>query len=121
MEIFSWTKSVYFRFYILCENFSKIGQIIKKIPNFVNDPLFVNSKWSNTKILNIIIVRFLQDNFTWKCTIDKAFQVPFHSKQRIFSEKNHPQKQKFSSSEKRDLKKKKKKKKTLSAWLFMLH
>ena len=28
-----------FRFYILCENFSKIGPMIKKIPNFVNDPL----------------------------------------------------------------------------------
>ena len=28
-----------FRFYILCNNFSKIGPIIKKIPNFVNDPL----------------------------------------------------------------------------------
>ena len=30
-----------FRFYILSENFSKIGPIIKKIQNFVNDPL----KW----------------------------------------------------------------------------
>ena len=40
MEKFSRTKSVFFfRFYILCENFSKIGPIIKKIPNFVNDPL----------------------------------------------------------------------------------
>ena len=28
-----------FRFCILCDNFSKIGPIIKKIPNFVNDPL----------------------------------------------------------------------------------
>ena len=40
-----------FRFYILCENFSKIGPIIKKIPNFVNDPLkgptpFFNQFWS---------------------------------------------------------------------------
>ena len=32
-------KVFFFRFYILCENFSKIGQIIKKIPNFANDPL----------------------------------------------------------------------------------
>ena len=32
-------KRVFFRFYILCENFSKIGPTIKKIPNFVNDPL----------------------------------------------------------------------------------
>ena len=40
MEKFSRTKSVFFfRFYISCENFSKIGPIIKKIPNFVNDPL----------------------------------------------------------------------------------
>ena len=29
----------FFQFYILCENFSKIGTIIKKIPNYVNDPL----------------------------------------------------------------------------------
>ena len=28
-----------FRFYILCENFSKIGPIIKKIPKFWDDPL----------------------------------------------------------------------------------
>ena len=28
-----------FRFYILCENFSKIGPIIKKIPKFQSDPL----------------------------------------------------------------------------------
>ena len=40
------------RFYILCENFSNIGPIIKKIPNFVNDPLktfcisnFIFSDW----------------------------------------------------------------------------
>ena len=40
MEKFSRTMSVFFLlFYILCENFSKIGPIIKKIPNFVNDPL----------------------------------------------------------------------------------
>ena len=32
-------KCFFFLFYILCENFSKIGPIIKKIPNFVNDPL----------------------------------------------------------------------------------
>ena len=41
-KIFQEQKVFYFRFYILCENFSKIGPIIKKIPNFVNDPL--NSK-----------------------------------------------------------------------------
>ena len=39
MEKISGIKSIFFRFYILCENFSKIGPIIKKIPNFVNDPL----------------------------------------------------------------------------------
>ena len=38
MEKNSGTKSVFF-FCILCENFSKIGPIIKKIQNFVNDPL----------------------------------------------------------------------------------
>ena len=37
MEKISGTKSVFYLFYILCENFSKIGPIIKKIPNFVND------------------------------------------------------------------------------------
>ena len=36
----------YFRFYILCENFSKIGRIIKKIPKFSDDPL-------NVKIIKI--------------------------------------------------------------------
>ena len=36
-------KKCFFLFYILCENFSKIGPIIKKIPNFVNDPLTCNS------------------------------------------------------------------------------
>ena len=40
MEKVSRTKSVFFfRFYILCENFSKIGPIIKKIPKFQSDPL----------------------------------------------------------------------------------
>ena len=32
-------KVFFFRFYILCENFSKIGPIIKKIPKFQSDPL----------------------------------------------------------------------------------
>ena len=39
MENFSGTTSVFFRFCILCENFSKIGPIIKKIPKFSDDPL----------------------------------------------------------------------------------
>ena len=39
MEKVSGTKGVFFRFYILCENFSKIGSIIKKIPKFQSDPL----------------------------------------------------------------------------------
>ena len=39
MEKISGTKSVFILFYLLCENFSEIGPIIKKIPNFVNDPL----------------------------------------------------------------------------------
>ena len=39
METFSWTKSVSKSVHILCENFSKIGPIMKKIPNFVNDPI----------------------------------------------------------------------------------
>ena len=41
MGKFSGTTSVfpYFTIYILCENFSKIGSIIKKIPKFSDDPL----------------------------------------------------------------------------------
>ena len=40
MEKFSGTKSVFLIwFYILCESFSKIGPIIKKIPKFWDDPL----------------------------------------------------------------------------------
>ena len=40
MEKFSRTTSVFFfRFYILCENFSEIGPIIKKIPKFLDNPL----------------------------------------------------------------------------------
>ena len=39
MEKVSVTKSFFFRFYKLCENFSKIGPIIKKIPKFQSDPL----------------------------------------------------------------------------------
>ena len=44
MEKFSGTKS-FFLFYISCENFSKIGPIIKKIPNFVTDPLKIELKF----------------------------------------------------------------------------
>ena len=36
-------KVFFFRFYILCENFSKIGPIIKKIPKFQSDPLNIVS------------------------------------------------------------------------------
>ena len=39
MEKVSRAKSFFFRFYLLCENFSKIGPIIKKIPKFKSDPL----------------------------------------------------------------------------------
>ena len=39
MGKFSCTKSIFFRFYILCENFSKIGPIIKKNPKFQSYPL----------------------------------------------------------------------------------
>ena len=37
-------KCFFFRFYILCENFSKIGPIIKKNRKFQSDPLNVTSK-----------------------------------------------------------------------------
>ena len=33
----------FFRFYILCDNFSKIGPIIKKIPKFSDDPYKIGS------------------------------------------------------------------------------
>ena len=39
MEKVSRTKSLFFLFYLLRENFSKIGPIIKKIPKFQFDPL----------------------------------------------------------------------------------
>ena len=39
MGKFSRTSVYFFRFYILCENFSRIGPIIKKIPKFSDDPL----------------------------------------------------------------------------------
>ena len=42
MENFSRTSVFFFLFYILCENFSKIGPIIKKILKFSDDPLKVN-------------------------------------------------------------------------------
>ena len=49
MEKFSRTKkSVFFRFYILWENFSKIGPIMKKIPNFGNYSLKKLSKFECT-------------------------------------------------------------------------
>ena len=35
-------QQVFILFYILCENFSKIGPIIKKILKFSDDPLKVN-------------------------------------------------------------------------------
>ena len=41
-------KCVFFRFYILCENFSKIGPIVKKIQNFVNDPPKENENFQIT-------------------------------------------------------------------------
>ena len=53
MEKVSGTKSFFFRFYILCEDFSKIGPIIKKIPKFQFDPLKVaNTKYSKKHVLN---------------------------------------------------------------------
>ena len=54
MEKFSRTISFFFSlFYILCENFSKIGPIIKKIPNFVNDPLKGNGLDLKRNLLNL--------------------------------------------------------------------
>ena len=43
MEKIPEQKVFLFRFYILCKNFSKIGPIIKKISNFVNDPFKIGS------------------------------------------------------------------------------
>ena len=42
-----------FRFYILCENFSKIGPIIKKIPKFQSDPLKFEA-WSVSYLFFIV-------------------------------------------------------------------
>ena len=41
----------YFRFYILCENFSKVGPIIKKIPKFSDDPLKSDAVLQCSKVL----------------------------------------------------------------------
>ena len=55
----------YFRFYILCENFSKIGPIIKKIPKFQSDPLkrvnrIATCKRVNRKLLKKIDYRLIK-------------------------------------------------------------
>ena len=57
MEKFSRTTSVFFRFYILCENFSKIGPIIKKIQKFSDDPLkpYKHFKHKTTSIYAFIL------------------------------------------------------------------
>ena len=61
-------KVFFFRFYILGENFSKIGPIIKKIPYFVNDPLnfdineieyFMKSLWDSW--LNYFFYKWIYD------------------------------------------------------------
>ena len=59
MENFSRTSSVFFRFYILCENFSKIGPIIKKIPKFSDDPLKGTTWFQAPKMAKKIIFFFL--------------------------------------------------------------
>ena len=56
MEKISRTKTVFFsRFYILCENFSKIEPIIKKITNFVNDPLKTHPKGQLTRATAVAV------------------------------------------------------------------
>ena len=49
-----------FRFYILCENFSKIGPIIKKIPKFSDDPLKVKGTDSVEEEFFIIVPKALK-------------------------------------------------------------
>ena len=63
MEKFSRTKSVFFRFYILCENFSKIGPIIKKISNFVNNPL----KWTRITEKSFVRISKIKNISTLHC------------------------------------------------------
>ena len=46
----------FFRFYILCENFRKIGPIIKKIPKFSDDPL--NASTKDFTLVNNAIVSY---------------------------------------------------------------
>ena len=55
MEKFQKQKVFYFRFYILCENFSKIGPIIKKIPKFSDDPLKLDSSACNVKQVRVVL------------------------------------------------------------------
>ena len=55
----------FFRFYILCENFNKIGPIIKKIPNFVEDPLKIIKKLLSSLLSSCVLsVKFI--NRYWK-------------------------------------------------------
>ena len=61
-----------FRFYILCENFSQIGQIIKKIPKFQSDPL---------KVLDLTIRDAKKHVFFKPCFLYKKEKCFFHKKQ----------------------------------------
>ena len=51
----------FFRFYILCENFSKIGPIIKKIPKFSDDPLNItrNSLSNNLQRVKLFVLKLI--------------------------------------------------------------
>ena len=51
MEIFK-NKCFFFRFYILCENFSKIGPILKKILKFSDDPIKQNNYCSLLRMVS---------------------------------------------------------------------
>ena len=48
------------RFYILCENFSKIGPIIKKIPKFPDDPLKPSKEMAEFVINSFALLDLLQ-------------------------------------------------------------
>ena len=68
MEKVAGKKVFLFRFYILCENSSKIGQIIKKIPKFWDDPLKSAVKRKRVNCLMLYINWFVSTSSSnlWK-------------------------------------------------------
>ena len=59
--MFTNKKCFFFRFYILCENFSKIGPIINKIPKFWDPLKWVLAKTRVTRLMKYLIGFYLNN------------------------------------------------------------